>query len=89
METLIEQYKSLKEKNEQMSLLIASEEATFRTLKQQYDDSLAELKEKFGVSSIEQAKELYAREEQSLEEALKKAKAVIDNFNGSSIVSEV
>ncbi len=81
---IIERYKQLKEKQSSLSSSLTSEEATFKTLKQQYDSDLATLCSTYSVNSVEEAQALLTKSEQELTDLINKAESALNIVDAPS-----
>ena len=68
---LSERFKDLKNKQDILLKKKMESEVRIDTLEKEVKESLKELQEKFKVSSLEEAKELYITQEKELQEKLK------------------
>ena len=85
---LSERFKDLK--NKQDILLKKKMEAEVRvtTLEKEVKESLKELQEKFKVSSLEEAKNLYVTQEKELNEKLKDIEEKLSSYENSINIEE-
>lgn len=74
---VIEQYKQLKEKRDSLLLSLASEEASFKMLKEQYDSDLQTLYSTFNVKSLDEGSVLLSTKEKELSAILASAEAAL------------
>ena len=71
MADLSERFKELKEKQDVLLKRKMEAEVRVNNLEKEVKESLKELQEKFKVSSLEEAKNLYVTQEKELQEKLK------------------
>lgn len=82
---LIEKYQALKSKRDALSTKLTSSEASFKTLKSQYDDECAKVFAEYNVKSLEELEALILKEEEALNKIIDEATPVINLLSGGDL----
>lgn len=82
---LIKKYQELKTKKEQLSTQLTSEEASFKTLREQYNNDLKDACAKYSVASLDELLELAKKIEAELNALIESASSVIKVLQGSDL----
>lgn len=85
---LSEKFKDLKNKQDVLLKKKMESEVRVSTLEKEVKESLRELQEKFKVSSLEEAKELYITQEKELQEKLKEIDEKLAVYENSINIEE-
>ena len=85
---LSERFKELKEKQDILLKKKMESEVRVSTLEKEVKEALLELQEKFKVSSLEEAKELYVTQEKELNEKLKEIDEKLTVYENSISIEE-
>ena len=85
---LSEKFKDLKNKQDVLLKKKMESEVRVSTLEKEVKESLRELQEKFKVSSLEEAKELYITQEKELQEKLKEIDEKLAVYENSINIDE-
>ncbi len=82
---LIERYQALKAKRDELSTKVTSSEATFKTLKKQYDDECAKIFAEYNVKSLDELEALITKEEAALSKIVEEATPIINLLSGGDL----
>ena len=85
---LSERFKDLKNKQDNLLKIKLEAEVRVNTLEKEVKESLKELQEKFKVSSLEEAKNLYVTQEKELNEKLKEIDEKLEIYENSINIDE-
>ena len=85
---LSERFKELKEKQDILLKKKMESEVRVSTLEKEVKESLKELQEKFKVSSLEEAKNLYITQEKELNDKLKEIDEKLTAYENSISIEE-
>ena len=85
---LSERFKELKEKQDILLKRKMEAEVRVSTLEKEVKESLRELQEKFKVSSLEEAKNLYVTQEKELNDKLKEIEEKLAVYENSINIDE-
>ena len=88
MADLSERFKELKEKQDVLLKRKMEAEVRVNNLEKEVKESLKELQEKFKVSSLEEAKNLYVTQEKELQEKLKEIDEKLAVYENSINIDE-
>ena len=88
MADLSERFKELKEKQDILLKRRMEAEVRVNTLEKEVKEDLKELQEKFKVSSLEEAKELYITQEKELNDKLKEIDEKLAVYENSINIDE-
>jgi len=84
MADLTQRYQALKKRESDLTLQLAGEESSFNTLRQQYNDSLKELCDRYNVTTLDELKTLLTKEEAELTALVTEAEQKLSIYDPSS-----